>query len=274
MASRGLDTGVYLIMNTVNGRLYVGSALRLRNRWKDHQRQLSQGRHHSRFLQRAWDKYGPQAFRFESQLYCNRDNLLRYEQALIDFYRPDYNSRPTAGNQFGFRHSPESRAKMSASNNRTGNPGYKHSEESKRQISNNRKGKGGGAMSPERAAEISAALKGRPCPVERRTRISSSLTGRKQSQETIDKRVKKLIGRKMPNGFGDAVSERMKGRKLSALTIEKISRKRSKLTDDQVRYAKKQLNAGVRQRAIAAELCVDSSVISEISCGKSYKWVD
>ena len=106
--------------------------MRFSKRWKEHQRGLARGNHHSRFLQRDWSKRGAEAFEFRIALFCKPEDLLFYEQTLIDFYKPEYNTAPIAGSQLGFRHSAESRAKMSASNDRQGNRGYRHSEESRR----------------------------------------------------------------------------------------------------------------------------------------------
>src|SRR5690606_28209515 len=136
-----------------NGRGYVGSAVSLKKRWREHRRQLQDGRHHSRFLQRAWNKYGPLFFRFQVIAYCDRDNLLFYEQRLIDGLKPDYNTSPTAGSQLGYRHTAETRQKMSVSRRR--NPssprkGMTHTAEAKAKISENRKGKGNSGWTQER----------------------------------------------------------------------------------------------------------------------------
>lgn len=148
-----MDTGVYLIENLANGRRYVGSANSLKKRFREHRRQLSEGRHHSRFLQRAWNKYGPLFFRFRVVAYCSRDDLLFYEQRLIDGLNPDYNTAPTAGSMAGYKHTDETRRKMSAARRR--NPssprkGMKHTPETLKKISESRKGKGPKFHSQER----------------------------------------------------------------------------------------------------------------------------
>lgn len=132
-----LKTGVYLITHRRTGRRYVGSAVDLRKRWKEHRRGLDSGKHHSRFLQRQWAKDGAEAFEFTVALYCDRENLLMYEQALIDFYRPEFNTAPTAGSQLGYRHSDDARRRMSAARRKDFSPmtGRRHSEETKRRIS-------------------------------------------------------------------------------------------------------------------------------------------
>ena len=56
--------GIYKIVNSANGKFYVGHAADLRRRWSKHLRDLSKGVHHSQKLQRAWNKYGKEAFKF------------------------------------------------------------------------------------------------------------------------------------------------------------------------------------------------------------------
>lgn len=157
-----MDTGVYLIENLANGRRYVGSANSLKKRFREHRRQLSEGRHHSRFLQRAWNKYGPLFFRFRVVAYCSRDDLLFYEQRLIDGLKPDYNTSPTAGSQLGYRHTEETRRKMSVARRR--NPssprkGMRHTPETLAKLSESRKGKGTGARPEEVRLKVAASMR-------------------------------------------------------------------------------------------------------------------
>lgn len=59
-------TGVYCIRHMRSGKNYVGSAARcLVNRLRDHVYELDRDKHHNRYLQAAWTKYGKAAFRFE-----------------------------------------------------------------------------------------------------------------------------------------------------------------------------------------------------------------
>lgn len=175
------DVGIYAITNKVNGHKYIGSACSLRAREGQHFRSLARGRHHSVYLQRAFDKYGSDAFNFAPIIYCGRENLLTYEQAAMDAMKPEYNIAQVAGSQLGYKHTAESRKRMSIARRR--NPssprkGMTHTDEAKRKISDSRKGKGGGRRSPERLAKISAALIGRPVSQETRSKISESLKGR------------------------------------------------------------------------------------------------
>lgn len=269
-----MASGVYLIENTINGRKYVGSAINIRSRWQGHRRSLERGRHHSKFMQRCWNKHGADAFSFKVLVECCVENLTSVEQDFIDDLAPEYNSAPFAGSQLGYRHSAESRRKMSENSARIpAFKGHRHSDESKAQISKSRMGKGGGPRTPERRANISAALKGKPCPPDRRLKISATLTGRKQSPETIAKRVEKLRGRVMPDGFGAAIAARMRGKKLPQSTIDKIKRSRAAFSDDQVREIRDLLKSGVKQGVIASIYGVDRSVISTINTRTTYAWV-
>ena len=64
-------TGIYRILNVVNGKAYIGSAGSTRRyggfnaRWHMHMSDLRRGRHHSKHLQKAFLKYGPSALLFQ-----------------------------------------------------------------------------------------------------------------------------------------------------------------------------------------------------------------
>lgn len=270
-----MNTGVYIIENKVNGRIYVGSSVNIKKRWRQHARALEAGKHHSRFMQRAWDKYGKDAFVFRVALACREKHCLMYEQAYIDGLKPDYNSRPNASSQLGYKHTAETRAKMSASRPRDFSPmtGKKHNPEIIKKMSENRRGKGCGERSAEWRANISRATKGRKVSQEHREKIANTLKGHKQSQETIEKRMQKLRGRKMPASFCKKTSERMSGRKVPADTVMKMRKTKSRLSDDQVREIRCLLSEGVSQKEIGRQFGVDPSVISNIKTRKAYDWV-
>jgi group I intron endonuclease len=267
------ESGIYEIRNLVNGKRYVGSAVRFSNRWRVHAQSLARGDHHSRALQRAWVHYSPAAFQFNKLLICSKENLIMYEQICMDTLKPEYNCAPKAGSQLGFKHHPEARARMSAANNRQGNPGYVHTPESKAKISAAKKGVPSVPCSDEKKAKLSAIHKGRVITQEQRAKISATLTGHKQSAEQIEKRMQKLRGRKMPEGFAEAASARMLGKKHSAETLQKMARSRSKLTDDQVREVRSRIASGEKQRAIGLAMGVSHSAVADIGSGRRYKWV-
>jgi len=136
-----LNTGIYEIRNTTNGRRYIGSAVNVAKRWREHVRQLNAGNHANKFLSRCWKKNGRDSFVFRVILVCDKTNLIMYEQLLMDFYNPEYNAAPVAGSQLGFKMSAESRRKLSESAKRTKNfTGKRHSKETKERISASKRG--------------------------------------------------------------------------------------------------------------------------------------
>lgn len=59
-------TGIYKIVNQVNGKMYVGKTkTTFKKRWYAHKYELRRGNYGCRILQRAWNKYGEENFKFE-----------------------------------------------------------------------------------------------------------------------------------------------------------------------------------------------------------------
>lgn len=162
-----MKSGIYKITNTVNGKVYVGSAVDLPRRIRMHRWRLRNGRHVNPKLQAAWDKYGLEAFVFEVLFICTPEHLLDYEQRCIDGFdsvNNGYNICPTAGSTMkGRKFTPEHKARLSAANKGQINPhrGIPRSAETKEKIAAANKGKPnpykGVPRTPETRARISAA---------------------------------------------------------------------------------------------------------------------
>jgi group I intron endonuclease len=140
-----MKSGIYNIVNTKSTKYYVGSTIDLRQRWNEHRSQLSKGVHHNKYLQRAWDKDGYDAFVFVVVEYVAKNKLIVVEQSYLDAAfssGKQYNLCTTAGNSLGMKHSFETKNKMS--NAHKGNQcalGYKHTSETKLRIGAVSKGK-------------------------------------------------------------------------------------------------------------------------------------
>jgi len=189
--------GVYTIMNTLNGKRYVGSAKCFRSRKGKHLSALSLGKHHTRHLQAAVDIYGLDVFEFVPILLCAPEDLVFYEQRAIDVLKPEYNSSPTAGNTLGVKCGPRRRQKISdAHKGKTlskehraaiaaGGMGRRPSEETRvkliaaaqaraadpewvRKVSEGKKGK---PMSEAHKASLSVAKKGKPANLSEESRL-------------------------------------------------------------------------------------------------------
>ena len=85
--------GIYRILNRLKGDFYIGSAINLRTRRNRHFSELKKGVHYNTHLQRAFNKYGQDAFNFEVLLICEPFELERYEKGYISMMNPVYNIR-------------------------------------------------------------------------------------------------------------------------------------------------------------------------------------
>lgn len=253
-------TGIYMIKNTRNGRFYIGSAIRFSHRWATHLRGLNANKHHSKFMQRDWNKSGPDCFEFEVLIYCEPEMLIANEQRFIDELKPVYNSAPMAGSQLGFKMSDESKAKLSAAAKRTKNfSGHRHSEESKAKIRAAKTGAKMGPYSEAHRKKISESQKGKVVPAERRLRISATLTGRKNGPCPEDRKAK--------------ISAANTGKKRTAEQVLAMSKRNASLTDEQVVGILLDLRRGKGIKEVSSATGVTAGVISNIKAGKSYKWV-
>ena len=90
-----MATGVYIIRNKVNGKVYIGSALHVRPRLNHHRSYLRRGKHINEYLQRAFKKYGEEQFSFEVLMLCSAEERIQLEQSYMDSFR-------SAQEEFGY----------------------------------------------------------------------------------------------------------------------------------------------------------------------------
>lgn len=164
--------GIYCINNITNGHCYVGGSIHVARRLREHKSLLSQGIHFNVHLQRAWNKYGRDAFELTPILSCNKDMVTWYEQQFLDQWKPEYNLSPTAGNIYGYRHSEEARRNMSISAKKK--PPV--SDETKRKLSSATKGQRnpfwGKTLSKEHKQKIRQSRLGYVWSVESKGKLS------------------------------------------------------------------------------------------------------
>lgn len=163
--------GIYEIYNMATGKSYIGSSTDIEGRRSKHFRMLKNGNHSNRHLQASYNKYGVGMFIFKVLQETAKEDLRSTEQFWIDFYDATnddvgYNILPNAGISLGYKHTDETRQKLSAAN----------------------KGK---VVSLETRAKLSAASKGK------RNRL-----GTKQTQEWKDAKSKAMLGNKYWVGRG------------------------------------------------------------------------
>ena len=160
-----MNQGIYKIINVVNNKFYVGSAVNLRKRKSRHFSELRTGKHNNRHLLAAWAKYGERAFVFvvveeveDRALLLEVENRWLKEHVGKDYC---YNigtdaTAPAMGLSgelsptWGLKRTPEQRAAQNWA-------GKKHTHESREKIRQH--------------------LLGKPRPAEVRAKISTTLSG-------------------------------------------------------------------------------------------------
>lgn len=129
-------TGIYKITNSVNGKLYIGSAISIKSRFTCHKRLLQNNKHFNNHLQTSWNKYGEENFKFEILEIITSDLLQEKEEYYIKFFNSSnrffgYNKRINCATNLGIKHSEETKKKLSISH-----LGHKRSKEAQIKISN------------------------------------------------------------------------------------------------------------------------------------------
>jgi hypothetical protein len=109
---------IYKIIDLTSSKIYIGSAIDFKERKRIHLRDLNKNNHHSKYLQRRWNKYGEENFCFEIVEKINtKEDLIIREQYWLDFYRPfgrnGYNSCKIANSMLGFKHSNKTKELLS-----------------------------------------------------------------------------------------------------------------------------------------------------------------
>ena len=167
----------------------MGSSVNIQKRWKAHIRDLRANRHHSPYLQRAWNKYGEACFQFTVLEECKEEELLSKEQIYIDCGISEYNLCKIAGNTRGRQHTDEAKKKMSEHRRgRTHNVGYKHTPEARKNMSEARKLQYLLApVSEEFRKRMSEINKGKPKSEETRRKLAQAHIGMRASPETKKK---------------------------------------------------------------------------------------
>ncbi len=198
--------GVYAITHLPSGRIYIGSSVRIEQRWQRHRQDLNAGVHHSSYLQRAWAKHGEAEFTFTLLLETTREVVRREERRLIQERQPVFNCMGTE--EGPLKHSSETREKMS---------------EAQRRIWEERRKAGTATLSEEHKANIAKAAKGREHTEASRTKMREAAQNRPPVSEETRKKL------------STAGKQSQKGREFSPEHRAKLAaaRKGRKMSDEQ-----------------------------------------
>lgn len=159
--------GIYKIINVVNNKFYVGSAVDLKRRKTRHFSELRNGKHNNRHLQAAWQKYGENAFVFVvvEELAADAD-LLAAENVWL---------KQHVGKDYCYNLGTDATAPMlGVGGEASPTWGYRHSPENLARIGSASKAR---VQSDEEKEKRRATMRGKPQPAHVRAKISATLSG-------------------------------------------------------------------------------------------------
>jgi len=156
-------SGIYIIENVINKKIYIGSAKNFKKRHSNHVKDLRAKNHHSIRLQKDWDLYGENSFLFKIleivdkksyvKIYIIEQKHLDYKKSYLDII--GYNICKNAKSRKGIISRPETIEKLKKSNT-----GKRHTKESKEKMSFFQKQRKREPLSEEVKNKISNSQKG------------------------------------------------------------------------------------------------------------------
>lgn len=205
-------SGIYAIVNKVNGKRYIGSSKDIEVRWKKHINQLNRGIHGNSHLQSSWDKYGKDSFDFVVLEQCDKLDLLIFEQKYLDL-RPEYNISFIAGK---VEFTDEVKNKISVANK-----GHVMSDEAKSRMSASHKGR---KFTEEHKRNMSAALVLRMSSQAEKDKLVERNKSRVWSDESKKKAAQSQTGKTVSDEIKKKISNSLLGRIFSSETKGKLSK--------------------------------------------------
>jgi hypothetical protein len=107
-------SGVYMWINKINGKKYVGSSVNLRRRITEYYNinNLLRRKGENMLIHRALLKYSYSNFRFEILEFCERDHVISQEKYYSSAFSPEYNLQTPGDTDKGWNHSKETIGRM------------------------------------------------------------------------------------------------------------------------------------------------------------------
>lgn len=257
--------GIYTIVNTSTGYIYVGQSTNLAFRFTRHKCDLQAGRHSNTYLQSAWNKHGKKSFKFSviCSVFGNDTNLIISRLNSLETHFILAMGSMIRGYNFT-----------------TGGDSKIPSDITRKKMSESHKGQiphsFGKICPPETKAKISASLKGRPRP-DLRGKGHTAWNKGKSGYSTMpaSEERKRKIGEAQKgsknHNFGKAIPEDVKKKIRGSNQGSKCYL--AKLDEAKVLDIKKRLAGGERGSALASEYGVAATQISCIKKGTTWKHV-
>jgi group I intron endonuclease len=131
-------TGIYVITNDIDARIYIGSATSFKQRYAVHKKKITHNEGCNPKLKNFANKYGIEHLTFSAVHACEKEDLLKVEQLYLDIFQPfddnGFNIARKAGSPIGYKHTQEAKDKMK------GRTGLKWDEEHLKYFSEIKKG--------------------------------------------------------------------------------------------------------------------------------------
>jgi group I intron endonuclease len=211
--SSSIISGIYTITNLINNKIYIGESKNVLDRLSGHKTLLKQNKHENIYLQRAWNKYGIENFKFELLEECNeefRKSTENYWCNLLNTHNSKYgyNLRKTTPNGYS-KHSEETKKKIGIANK-----GKEHSKEFKEAVSKRMLGTN---MPEEVKRKISEKMKGRITSPEARLKLKVPKS-KKRTQYQIEKAREGLKKYYLTNPKGKKVYDRLNNKYYNSMS--------------------------------------------------------
>jgi len=181
-----MSSGIYKILNLLNGKTYIGKSSNINKRWSKHRKLLREDKHTNTHLQNAYNKYGIDNLKLEVIELCSEEILNEREIYWINLFK-------STNNKFGY--------------NKVG-------------------GGNGGRLNPESIAKMTASMRGKKQTQDNKDKIRRAILGIPRSQEVKDKISKSKTGEIKSADHKKKISKTLKGRKMSSETKLKMSKAR------------------------------------------------
>jgi group I intron endonuclease len=108
-------SGIYMLTNNLTKDIYIGQSIDISKRFKNYFNLSYVKTKESFIISKALIKYGYSNFSVTILEYCDKSDLNNREQFYFDKLNPQYNILKIAGSSLNFKHSDETKAKISKS---------------------------------------------------------------------------------------------------------------------------------------------------------------